>query len=410
MRIGHLVACASLLGSSTASAFSQSSPVFPIGHEAVTVIGAHNSAGFRALPKPILTANQVAQKNLCLRYGAVDPRVCAVVLGDRWVDIMGFNLEPFKPVLSTKLYDYTSDFKCFLSVAQDQDAIQYDHFLRKEADEGEAGRQRAYGGSLTTYRNLVGMAVRAEETWRSDVTDGAIERTSYKDVPMSYFLLGRAMHLLQDSFSPEHAQRYVKREKGRAVSSIVIDLASYRCIAGTYKEHTHDKQVRMLHEGVIGQFAIEHGAVSSLEHGDLIWTSAASTNEKDQLAVLLKGDTRNPTYVSTYIKTAAMDAADASSDLFDTFLSARAARAAGRKADADKAIEAHVQKWFALSKKGMPVTSTAASLAECRKIMEPMDKIVARRDACLKQTGTNIMPGEKHKPPFGWVGKVDNIE
>ncbi len=416
MKINGLVACAFLLSSGSASAFSQFSPVFPIGHEAVTVLGSHNSLGYRSLPKPTLTMHQKSESAHCwTKYGATDPRLCAVVLGNRWVDIMGFNVAPG-----------TSDFKCFQAVAQDQDKIMYDHFLRMERDLGETGRTDALNGGVATYKYLVNMAVNSLETWTSSITDGGIIREVYHDVPMSYFLLGRAMHLLQDSFSTEHATRLTKWDsQGRAISSIVVDVASYRCMSDVYQEHSHEFQSRELEKIYRAQDFLtgSHHA----EHGDIIWNKGVTNVEQTQLAAMLKGDTRNVPYISTYVKRAAVDAVFATADLFDTFLSARLARVQGRKDIADKVIAAHVDRWFTRAKKGMPVTHTAADVAKCTKggVMGPMEDqstIGRRRDACLLQTCpdgkkrsdgtpcTNSLPNEKHKPPFSWIGKVDDIK
>lgn len=408
MKLRHVATCALLLSSGSASAFSQSSPIFPIGHEAVTVLAAHNSASFRKLPQPVLTTKQKTQQPLCvLKYGAVDPRVCAVVLGNRWVDIMGFNLVPF-----------TSDFRCFSSVAQDQDAVMYDHFLRMEANVGPEGRIHAIEGSIERYKGLLKQAVERRESSVSLVTDGDIVVTTYQDVPLAYFLLGRAMHLLQDSFSPEHTERLTTDfdSTGRPLSSKVVDITSYRCMPGVYKEHTHDVQVRAVHNGgVATQFAVEHGIVAAREHGDLIWNAPTATNEQAQLAELLKGDTQNVATVGKYLKQAPLHAVFASADLFETFLGARAAIAAGRKADADSLIAAHVTRWFSKTEKGMPVTRTEADLAACKapgliSKFEAMKEINDRVAKCLVQTTKNRAPGESHKPPFYWVGKVTGIK
>lgn len=144
--------------------------------------------------------------------------VLDAIIGQRWVDIGGFNgsnekfLRPTGP-------------DCHDHVTQLPSDVQYDHFMRRHDDYGGAGGVRAAQESKQRFVDyFVAAATAPSDTIR--VWDGGTAPANM-DVNRNYFLFGRALHLLQDSFSPEHAVRI--EEDG---FESVRQVKGYLCTAG----------------------------------------------------------------------------------------------------------------------------------------------------------------------------------
>lgn len=129
------------------------------------------------------------------RYGSRYKPVLDAILGQRWVDIGGFNVAKAQ----------AASINCFDFVPQLPDDIQRDHFLRERADVGGEGAVRAMNDGVRRFIDyFVAAAISSDDTlpaWDGGVVSEKIE--AYQP----YFLFGRAIHLLQDSFSTDHTVR-----------------------------------------------------------------------------------------------------------------------------------------------------------------------------------------------------------
>jgi hypothetical protein len=282
--------------------------------------------------------------------------------------------------------DPRAGFNCLMAVAQDQDAVMYEHFLRKEADVSTAkvdGRKTAIEGSIGTLRKLIVEAITAPDVAMGASDGGGLHADN--TVSLRYFLLGRALHLVQDSFSYEHAKRRVF--KGKVV---VDDIHSYRCVEGA-TEHTHTPTTRL-------------STALGMPQGDYIWAKASNHPEPSEFA-------QHPNKVMLALKPNANQAVLASADLWKLVEGF-----SPQKVDAVKmaaAIDAYRDKWFSYTPlSSTPATNRGEQLKACRAKMTPAEAIEKQRDACLKAIGPNngklSGPGytfsiaEAHKVPFRW--------
>ncbi|WP_051384069.1 hypothetical protein, partial [Methyloglobulus morosus] len=157
-------------------------------------------------------------------YAATYTPVFEAILGERWVDIGGFNF------LESSKFD-TVD--CLDRVTQEAPDIQYDHFMRKPSDVNAQGGINS--AQLSTQRFIeyfVKAAMADDGTMK--VWDGgglAGEAT----VNRQFFLFGRALHLFEDSFSPDHTVRV-----GEDFYRQVRQVKSYLCANGS-EQHAHLK-------------------------------------------------------------------------------------------------------------------------------------------------------------------------
>jgi len=146
--------------------------------------------------------------------------VYSVIIGNRWVDIGGFSV-PHETTAS--VFGGTD---CFSGVAQDPDELQHDHYLRASTDIGGGG---AVTAAQTANQNFINyfIAAATAPSERMLVWDGGVT-SSLVEVDRNYFLLGRAAHLLQDSFSPEHTVRIASDNYTQ-----LRQVKSYVCTAGS---------------------------------------------------------------------------------------------------------------------------------------------------------------------------------
>ena len=152
------IGCISLLIATNSGAFTQFNTVAEsIGHEHLVVAASHKAGGiFKEMSSWPDYAKQYGNKGA--PYYTTNDMTWAVVMGNRWTDIGGYN-----PI---------TQGVCFNAAIQESDGIQYQHALRKKCDVGGDGhgRCRSCGGtdgsSLCRYRQT-----------KVDVLDGVGKRS-----------------------------------------------------------------------------------------------------------------------------------------------------------------------------------------------------------------------------------------
>jgi len=144
------------------------------------------------------------------------------IVGQRWVDIAGYNA-------------LTSQ-ECWTSVAQEAYDAQFDHFMRRWSDRDAEGGVVAATSSRDRFINYFVAAAMAPPTTMAVYDGGATASTSV-EVDRNYFLFGRALHLFQDSFSPDHV---VRNDDDKDNYVTVREVLSYLCAPGS-EQHTHSK-------------------------------------------------------------------------------------------------------------------------------------------------------------------------
>ena len=123
--------------------------------------------------------------------------VYSAVMGERWVDLAGMNVAKGK--LSLINYD------CFDAAVQEPDSNMYDHFMRRWSDHGNEGALKAIEGSKARFlKHFINAAL--ADAGKIKAYDGGAASNEV-EVERRFFLFGRALHLLQDSFSSEHTVR-----------------------------------------------------------------------------------------------------------------------------------------------------------------------------------------------------------
>jgi hypothetical protein len=344
-------AAAFVMSGSGAWAFTQKSPVTPIGHEWLTVEGAKAIA--KEFPELNPPKNEITGKSAacraCDQYGTKSHAVWSAVMGQRWIDIMGFVKEKA-----------LTPWGCLDPVAQDPEEVQYDHFLRGRKDVGDQGREKAIRESIQRFERyfLAAAAAKDETIW---FTDGGAAAADYKALK-PYFYFGRALHLFQDSFSPEHAVRD---------GSKVYDIKSYLCTEKSL-QHVHDLPVALLKNYGVG---------------DVLWKSPVKSASRDNLRP--HGEL----------------ALRATTDLWRAFMRAR------KSTEAAKAeVKSLLARWFVRAEPSSEHKRKAEDGHKgCKAKGE--QEIRTKRDRCLKGTYSRWDPqpskreprpayGEGHLPPF----------
>lgn len=212
-------------------------------------------------------------------YGMDHHNILAAIVGERWVDIGGFN------VTKSQANKALGKPDCWSAVAQLPNELQHDHFCRMREEEGGDGGIR---GATDSARRLQEYFVAAAMSPESDVLtwDGGIT-SAEATVDKRFFLLGRAIHLLQDSFSGEHAVRQAS-DGFRQVQGIKTYLCSLNS-----DQHSHASPLAPL-----SQFDSQLYA----NNGDVIWKTNASN------------------WTAQNMKPNALAAVEATKDLFAAFL------------------------------------------------------------------------------------------
>lgn len=207
------------------------------------------------------------------RYQSTYKAVYDAIIGERWVDIGGFNAAKSK----------LSSINCWDAVAQEAVEVQYDHFMRRFDDVGPQGGVDAATRSTQRFIDYF-VAAATASAMTMTVWDGG-GYSAKTEVDRNYFLFGRAAHLFQDSFSSEHTVRLSEDNYTR-----IRQVKSYLCAPGS-EQHTH---------------AIS--AILDFTSGDVIWNTGTQLQ------------TGWGAYKPSNMKTTPLVATEASKDLWAAFI------------------------------------------------------------------------------------------
>ncbi|MBI3071824.1 MAG: hypothetical protein HYY84_06800 [Deltaproteobacteria bacterium] len=360
--MNSLFAVAALLSSvfamSDARAFTQSGgpDATPIGHEWLTVAGAKATGGTALNP----SENEVTGKSAdcgagCDQYDTKSLKVWSAVMGQRWVDIMGFLVLP--KLQEKQWWD---------SVAQNVDRVQYDHFLRKSTEKGDKGAVKAINESIARFRKYFIDAAN-ENSDMIPFTDGGVARSHRKAI-RAYFFFGRAVHLFQDSFSPEHSSR-----DSTDGYKTILDIKSYLCTEDS-PQHGHAFPLFWTYK----------------TNGDIIWKEM-SAKQPGEFALEFSN-----------LKPEAAAAHDATKDLWVAFELSRA-----NPGTAGSEVDKIIAKWM----KYKPGSPASKNYVACEKEPPKSQEVLENeRDAtltaiCAKYPGQTCAGQDGFNdlvPPFRW--------
>jgi hypothetical protein len=303
----------------------------PMGHEWITrraaielLLGADNDPIVRPDPNdPRRKWTRGLAKNLSLagaekevarikglartekRYQSLYRPIFDSIVGERWVDIGGYN------VATSKM----SQINCWDAVAQEPAEIQEDHFMRRYDDAGgEGGVRAATEGQKRFIRYFIEAATAPPTSIL--VWDGG-GSSAQEQVDRNYFLMGRAAHLFEDSFSSEHT---VRIQTATDNMEIVRQVKSYLCAYGS-EQHTHSED-----------------AILDYSSGDVIWlpdSKWAGTNWQ--------------TYKPSNMKDTALVAMEATKDLWAAFIRTMAVPMSQRHAKAEAEAKKLVDNWLSFN-------------------------------------------------------------
>ncbi|MEI5637660.1 MULTISPECIES: hemolysin D [unclassified Pseudoalteromonas] len=333
MKLKHLCLAISLSSSASVTAFTQwgGQGVTPMGHEWLT-----RTAALEVLDAEHIINADPNDPRLSWQHGLAkdtrlntaleevakiqaqeidnslyEPRydsIHSAIIGERWVDIAGFNV--------AKASTDPSGPDCFSAVSQEPADIQLDHFMRRYDDVGgQGGVDAAYRSQQRFIDHFVTAATASEK--RMKVWDGGGYST-LTEVDHNYFLFGRAVHLFQDSFSPEHTVRLPEDNY-----ESIWQVKAYLCSEGA-EQHTHDTK-----------------DVLSFSSGDVIW----------------QPDTRLESGWSSYqvssMKPVALVALEASKDLWAAFIRTMALPPSQRRQAAEQEAQQLVDNWLSFDEQAM---------------------------------------------------------
>ena len=296
----------------------------PMGHEWVTRMAAIELLGYspRTVPDipdpndPRKTWRQGLAKNTDLsaagaqaevrrikgqpwndeRYLSRYKAVYDAIVGERWVDLAGYNAATSRT--------------CWDSVAQEPASIQYDHFMRRYNEiGGEGGEAAAAQSQFRFMKYFVAAAMAAPGIM--NVYDGGFSGSTAVDVDRNYFLFGRAVHLFEDSFSTEHTVRVPADNYVR-----VHQVKSYLCAPGS-EQHTHSI-----------------GAVLNYSSGDVIWKQGTQL------------DPSWNSYKASNMKDPALVATEATKDLWAAFIRTMATPLSQRRTYAEREARTLAINWL----------------------------------------------------------------
>lgn len=222
--------------------------------------------------------------------------VLATIIGQRWVDLGGYNAGTSK--------------NCFDSVSQEAVDVQYDHFMRRWDDQEQRGGLNAAVESRKRFVQYFVNAAIAPQTIMN-VYDGGVVGSTAMNVDRNYFLFGRALHLFQDSFSPEHtvripADNYVT----------VRQVKAYMCSRAS-EQHSHSNQ-----------------AVIDYSSGDVVWLPGTN---------LLPGW---QSYRPSFMKVPPLVAVEATKDLWAAFIRTMGTPVGQREDVARREAETLATNWL----------------------------------------------------------------
>jgi hypothetical protein len=266
-----------------------------------------SSPGAQAEVKRIKSTGCPDSNAACARYAARYKPIYDAIVGERWVDIAGYN------VISGKVPGIAKD--CWDAVAQEPVEVQYDHFMRRYDDSnGVGGADAAYRSQIRFIKYFTAAAM-APASIMSVYDGGALGSTAV-EVDRNYFLFGRAVHLFEDSFSSEHTVRswvdnYTK----------VRQVKSYLCAKGS-EQHTHATPTPL-----------------DYSSGDVVWS------QKESLDPSWSG------YKASNMKIPALVATEATKDLWAAFIRTMGTPLAQREAAAVAEATTLVNNWLSFDAK-----------------------------------------------------------
>jgi len=238
------------------------------------------------------------QKNSESRYASTYEAVFDAIIGERWVDIAGMNL------IGSKFGAHN----CFDTAAQEPAEVQYDHFMRRYDDVDEHGGVDAAKGSQQRFIEYFVAAAMAPRT-QMLVWDGGASGVTKYTVDRNYFLMGRAAHLLQDSFSLEHTVRIPDDNYSK-----LRQVKGYICPFGS-EQHTHLNPW-------------------DYDSGDVIWVKSASWYPGWS------------SYKPSAMRINALVAMEASKDLWAAFIRTMGTPSSEREAKAKAEAQTLVNNWM----------------------------------------------------------------
>lgn len=273
------------------------------------------------------------------RYASTYKLIFDTIIGERWVDLGGFNVS--KEKLGT--YD------CFDSVAQEPVEIQYDHFMRQYNDIGGQGGVNAATQSQQRFIQYFVNAAIAPPT-NILVWDGGGYSAQYT-VDRNYFLFGRAVHLFEDSFSLEHTVRLPADNY-----TTVKQVKSYLCALGS-EQHSHSNT-----------------AILNYTSGDVIWLPGTRFASGSAWS----------TYLPSFMKTNALVALEATKDLFAAWIRTMATPMAQRQAKAQSEAQTLVNNWLSFDPNTIPTWYATTSNRDATYVLNTGESAPGQtQSACM---------------------------
>ena len=243
-------------------------------------------------------------------YAATYTPVLEAILGERWVDIGGFNF-----LESSKL----DTVDCLDRVTQEAPDIQYDHFMRKPSDLNAQGGINSAQLSTQRFIEYFVKAAMADDGTMKAWDGGGLAGEA--TVNRQFFLFGRALHLFEDSFSPDHTVR-IADDFYRQVRQV----KSYLCANGS-EQHAH----------------LKPPSSSFYETGDVIWNSMLPQLDPNDWSP----------YQPNNIRPYALAAIEGSKDAWAAFIRTMAKPRAQRAAYAREQATQVANNWLTFNDKEM---------------------------------------------------------
>jgi len=330
---------------------SSQSPVSPSGHEFLTLASALRAQSSMPGSPGGEAEHDIRERGHCsgsCQHRAHSYRMWSAIMGARWADLMGFRAGPFFP----------GQQRCLLAVAQDNEDVQYDHALRRAADRGPEGGLVAIRG---IRERLVQRFVTAALADDDDIpiSDGGARQDHYR-VSRAHFLFGRALHIVQDSFSSYHGMRQAPDYK------LLGQVTSYVCTEDS-PPHPH------VTPGVADLFRIDH------HNGDIIWRKGCGSGGGEAC-----------------VKDEYRASIEASRELWLLFWANRQLPLSAREAASRQALTPFLEKWMAV-----PATVPEGKPSRDCPLKELVE-LERRRTRCLEFTGVQ---SDIREPPFFWDRK-----
>ena len=281
-----------------------------------------SSPGAQAELRRITASDQRTAEN---RYGSKYNVVFDAIIGERWVDTAGFNVTKSR---------FIDKYNCWDAVAQEPPEIQYDHFMRRYDDRGAEGGVQAMLKSQERFRKYFVDAALAPSS-RMIVWDGGGYSAQY-EVDRNYFLFGRAVHIFEDSFSPEHTVRMPDDN-----FETVRQVKAYLCSSGA-EQHSHKTPT-----------------VRDFTNRDVIWKDGTNT------------EVGWASYRAVNMRTAPLVGTEGTKDLWAAFIRTMGTPVDQRRAAAEKEADVLIG------------TGSAATSAKCAR--GTTTKVIATRRTCSQQ-------------------------